>query len=545
MTALVNVLVQAALALLLATSPADAPPVESSEVPSTPREPDAPGDEDGEEDDDEDDDGAPDPRVFADANLATLGSPGAVFWVNRVGGIVGFQSLGEVAYLAVRPHFNWTTMFADTWEFSLSLDVPLRFEIHDARADRGFRNAGRFRTEDWDEASDYVQVLHDVRLGAKGVTPVWARVDAFRATTLGHGTVVRHYNPNLVVDTSRTQVEVGGAASFGSVVAYLDSLTGPRVLGGRATVTPFFYIPIPVLQTLAVGVHAFADADAPVRGILDDHDLDGDGRRHTELEANPDTGAPHYVPGAIVAYGASAETSFYRTSRISLEAWADVSILESGVPTDSGKDPPTYHNIPTRAVRASGLTVGTRGRFVFGDRWPHAFHTRLEYRTYEPGFQHGYFDALYDVERVQHGSGGASLEDSTKLQRILSRTGPQVQGGYLEIGWRWMDRVAILVGLELADSQPDNALVVHLEVPRLGPWTLLATWQRRGAASVGDLFTAGFGDGDLFTLQTRIEAMEWLHLSLEITTPFATLDRGTTSSLFQLDFNIELGIPYL
>ncbi len=523
--------------------PSEGPP--SEDVPSE----DAPAEAAPAEDPDE---GAPDPRLFADYNLATLGAPGAVFWVNRVGAIVGVQSLGEVAYLAIRPHFNYETTFAEVWQFSLSLDVPLRIEIHDARSDRGFSNAGRFRTEDWDELSDYLQVLHDVRLGAKGVTPFWARIDAFRATTLGYGSVVRHYNPNLAVDTSRTQVEVGAAASFGSVVAYLDSLTGPRVLGGRATVTPFFYIPVPVLETLSAGVHAFADVDAPVRGILDIDDVDDDGRRYNELEANLDTGAPRYVPGAIVAYGASIETVFYRTPRLSLEAWADMSILESGLPTDSGKhDPPNTHNIPTRAVRASGLTVGARGRFIHGDRWPHALHARLEYRTYEPGYQPGYFDELYDVERVQYrpprtsAGTGVSLADRTKLQSILGRTGPQVQGGYVEVGWRWMDRVAVLFALDLADTQPDNAMTVHLEVPRLGPWTLLATWQRRGAASLGALFTDGFGAGDLFTLQTRLEAMEWLHFSLEVTTPFATLDRGTTSSLLRVDFNIELGIPYL
>ena len=67
-------------------------------------------------------------------------------------------------------------------------------------------------------------------------------------------------------------------------------------------------------------------------------------------------------------------------------------------------------------------------------------------------------------------------------------------GGYFELSYSMSHYLALSLGFEVNDAPPDprcnsglgcgnNSMFVHIEVPKLGPWNFLATYQRRNAAT--------------------------------------------------------------
>ena len=136
-----------------------------------------------------------------------------------------------------------------------------------------------------------------------------------------------------------------------------------------------------------------------------------------------------------------------------------------------------------------------------------------------------------------------------KLLQVLGRSpdGPRVNGGYFELSYSMGHYLALSLGFEVNDTTPDNALFVHLEVPKLGPWAFIATYQRRNAETFATLFDPAFGSTttDMFLLQTRLGIVDVLHLALEVMTPFGIGPESLFRNVVQVNFIIELGFPYL
>jgi hypothetical protein len=284
-----------------------------------------------------------------------------------------------------------------------------------------------------------------------------------------------------------------------------------------------------------------------LRNRLDENDVDDDGRREEEIEVNQNTFQPEYVSSAVVAYGLSVEMKLVDTEQVDYKTYVDYSFLESGVPTDNPSDH-RYVNIPTDPVRASGFTWGNLLRMNVGHDPVHALRLRAEFRRYDPNYLPSYFDTLYEIQRVQYfGSASASkdqLENSTKLQKVLNREGDQVNGAYFETSWRITHYLATAVGIEWNDQTDDNNLFLHFEVPHIGSWQFLATYNRRNAANLEDLFDFGLGGNDVMIVKMRYGFFSWWHMNLEALTPFGIGPESIFRNTVQVNVNAEFGFPY-
>ena len=487
---------------------------------------------------------------FVKGELASIGAIGFVPWENRVGGILGVERLGPIWFALLKPEINYTMEILDR-PFTLSFGIPLRLQLYDTRPDGGWSYAGHIRSEDWNRPQSYAQVIQAIRWGGKE-KHFFLDIDQFRASTIGHGLIMRRYNQNMDFNIRRVSAELDVFSDFGGGELYLNDITRPNVLGGLLFIKPLSFIDREnsMMRSFSIGATFMADVDAPLRNRLDLNDVDNNGRRTNQVLVDQDHFLPQYVSTAVLAYGVDAELKLLDQDGVDWKTYIDYSFLQSGVPKDDG-GPLTFNDIPTRAVRSSGFAWGHLVRMNFGSNPVHALRFRVEFRTYQPNYLPGYFDVLYDVQRVQYLSGsglkGAALANNTKLVQVLGRDpdGPWCHGGYLEASYRIGDFFAFAFGLEMNNRTADNGLFVHVEVPRLWRWQFMATYFRRGATDFADLWKWFQGGNDLFIAKTRLYILEWFAVSVEAMTPFGIDSQNFFRSTLQINGNLEFSYPYI
>ncbi len=488
-------------------------------------------------------------ELAVEGELANIGAIGLVPWENRFGLTIGVERLGEIFYGVATPQINYTNPSWGGRPFTMSFGVPLRFEILDARADQRWDNAGRFRKEDWDEASDFAQVIRYITYGGKE-KHLYLDINAFKSSSIGHGTILKRYNPNLNLNTRRISAQFDGFFDYGGVETYLNDITGPNVLGGLLFLKPLSIIDSKnyVMRSFSIGFTVVADLDAPLRNRIDENDIDSDGRRK-EILVDQDNFQPDFIGTEVVSYGLDVEVKLVDTDIVDWKTYVDYSFLETGVPNDDLAHP-RFDNIPTRGVRSKGFAWGHLVRINTGVDPIHALRIRTELRRYDYNYLPSYFDSLYEVQRVQYFSGSArttaDLATRTKLQQVLGRDpdGPGVTGFYFESSWRVGHYFALSLGLEMNNQTPDDNLFVHMEVPHLGSWQFIATYHRRTRDSFGDLFVFDFADNDVFILKTRYGLHDTFHLNLEALTPFGIGPESLFRNTIQVNLNAEFGFSY-
>lgn len=542
-----------------AAAPAKAPTPKSAATTKPEAAPAAPSDQDPTAGKDEikapDDKDAPKKKHdFVKGELASVGSVGLVPWENRVGAVLGVEGLGNAYYASVTPSINYSTTLMDQ-DFSMTFGVPLRWQLVDTRPpaadgsdEHGWSHVGRFRTQDWDEVGDYAQFIRSIQFGGKE-SHVYVDINAFKASSLGHGTIMRRYNPNLDFNRRQVSGEIDGFMDYAGAEAFVNNVVAPNVIGGLAFIKPLSFINRKnyVMRSFSLGVTAVADLDAPLRAKLDLADVNNDGVRSRQYLVDQDTYKAQYLSTQVVATGLDAEIKLVDTKTTDWKTYVDYSMLMSGIPTDGNR--PVDGMPPTRYVNSGGLTWGNLVRINLGEDRVHALRLRAELRRYDQNYQPSYFDVMYEVQRLQYLIGSRTANpNGTKLQTVLGRPilndGAKVLGMYMEASWRIDEIFAMAVGLEVNDSEPDNNLFVHVEIPEWKNLQLLATFHRRSASSAGDLFGFNSTGREVFLAKARYRVVEWFHINAEAVTPFGI---GPDSFFANsLDFNVrfEFGFNY-
>jgi len=484
-------------------------------------------------------------KKIIEGELANVGGLGLVPWENRFGVVIGLERLGEIFFIGIKPEINWSH---EVWDrpFSMSFGIPFRLQLLDTRADRRWSNAGKPRAADWDQVSDWAQIIQFVKWGGKE-KHFYLNVNQYESSSLGHGTIVKRYNQNLNFNARRVSLQFDGFLDWFGGETYLNDLVGPNVLGALVFVKPLSFIDRSnyMYRSFSVGFTIASDIDAPLRNKLDFDDVDDDGRRANEIKINQSNFEPQYVPTAVLGYGVDVEEKWIDTGVVDWKSYLDYSWLETGVPTDSGPSQ-TWSDIPTRAVRSGGFTLGQLVRVTLGEGL-HALRFRAEYRTYDFNFLPSYFDVLYEAQRVQYyTSGGRSSRDianMTKVQQVLGRDpdGPRVHGVYLEGSWRMSHYLAVAMGFEMNNQTADDSLFLHVEVPMLDWWQFMATYHRRTASGFKDLFAWFSGENDLFIAKSRFAIGDIFAVTLEALTPFGIGPESFFRSTVQVNLNVELG----
>ena len=491
---------------------------------------------------------------FVKGELASVGSIGLVPWENRVGAVVGMERIGDVFYAAITPSINYSTELNDQ-PFSMSFGVPLRLEVVDTRPANaatgdahGWSHAGRFRKQDWDEIGDFAQIIRQIQYGGKE-SHLYVDVNAFKASSIAHGTILKRYNPNLNLNSRQVSGEIDGFTDWVGGELFVNNVVAPNVIGGLVFVKPLSFVNRQnyVMRSFSLGLTAVADVDAPPRAKLDLADVDNNGIRERQYLVDQNTYKPFYTATTVLATGIDAEVKLVDTKNTDWKTYLDYSMLMSGLPTDGNH--PVDGFPPTRYVSSGGLTWGNLIRLNFGNDTVHALRLRAEVRRYDQNYLPSYFDVMYEVQRLQYRIGSRTADpNGTKVQAILGRPitndGAAVIGAYFEASWRIAEIFAMAVGIEVNDTEPDNNLFVHLEMPEYKNFQFLATFHRRSATTAGNLFGFKSTGREIFLAKARYRVVDWFHINAEAITPFGIGPDSFFANTLDFNVNLEFGFGY-
>ncbi|MSP90669.1 MAG: hypothetical protein EXR79_02505 [Myxococcales bacterium] len=479
-------------------------------------------------------------------------------WENRFGIVGGIERIGDVYYLGFTPQINYSREVLEL-PFSMSFGAPVRLEVHDTRpyngktgaesAGGGFKHIARFRSADWDEPADFAQLIRGVQWGGKE-GHFYLDVNAFKASSIGHGALLKRYNPNLNLNRRRVSAQFDAFGDYFGGETFVNDITGPNVVGALGFVKPLSLINRDnyLMRSFSLGLAFAADLAAPLRNLIDYNDLDNDGRREGEFAIDQKTFQPKTTDTQVFAFGADAEIKLIDTQTTDWKTYLDYSMLASGLPVD--RDAKVWDDGKmgaTKGVQSAGLTWGNLLRLNVGDTTRQALRLRGELRRYDHNYLPGYFDVLYEVQRVQYklGAGGRPNPTGTKLMEVLSRKGTgQVFGAYFEASWLVQDLLALAFAVEVNNETPDNNFFLHFELPHLRSFQFLATLHRRSAPSAGNLFAFDFTSRDILIVKGRYRVSDILHINVEALTPFGIGPDSYFNNTIDFNINAELGFSY-
>jgi hypothetical protein len=511
------------------------------------------------------------PKRFIEGELANVGAIGLVPWENRFGIVAGVEQIGDTFFAAVTPQINWSRDVLDL-PFSMSFGAPFRMELYDRRpynnktgvdsAGGGFKHIGRFRSQDWNSPGDFAQLIRGIQWGGKE-GHFYLDVNAFKASSIGHGALLKRYNPNLNLNIRRVSAQFDAFGDYGGGETFVNDVTGPNVVGALAFLKPLSFIDREsyLMRSFSIGATFAADLKAPLRNHLDYLDADKDGLRELELEVDQKTFQPKYTTTQVFGYGIDSEIKLVDTKTTDWKTYVDYSMLASGLPVnpndpawereDADKGTVQTGKFPaTKGVQSGGFTWGNLLRLNLGDETVHALRIRGELRRYDANFLPTYFDAMYEAQRVLYGRGvaGQPNVNDTKLQAVLGRDAKKIGtvfGMYGEFSWLVQDIMALAFAIELNNETPDNNFFMHFELPRWQRFQFLATYHRRSVAKVADLFSFDEKTGrNILILKGRYRVADILHLNLEAITPYGSNPENFFESTVDFNLNAEIGFSY-
>ncbi len=478
---------------------------------------------------------------------------------SRAGLRVDVERVGEVYYLAFRPLFAWSDADGDP---ALLVSVPLRFELLDTRgatSDERFGDLFALRTADWASVWDVVRTVELLRLGGPDAR-FEAEVSTFTPLTLGHGTWVRRYNPNLTVTGRRLATRLAGRAPLGEVELLVDDPFDPRVLGAHGAIRPAGTADAGWASRLAVTGTLVADIDAPLMNRLDLFDADRDGRRD-EILLTGAADRPSYLDGLVAAWAVGVALGPEAADR----GWSG--FLEIGGLTGPLPRPcadwegpevercpavfgavndglaPQPSELETERVGALGGVVGLERRLVTegGGR----LLGRVEGRLGERGAHFRYFDLLYPLQRVlfrvPDGADGATLANRTKAREVLAASDRLVPALAAEVHWRSAGGLEAAAGVDAAFGAPQGGWFAHLGMPdgrHLG-WSLAYHKRASAADELGDL-----GRGAVLLAAARATLLPILHLNARALVPLDVGAHALEDRLFDVTLGVELAFDY-
>ena len=121
-------------------------------------------------------------------------------------------------------------------EFAVEVGAEFRLRvIDDPPAQRADDIGGVLRRRDWDEASDFGQILRSLRIGhPDGV--FWIEAGAVRKRTLGLGHLLSRYSNQDNPDYHPAAATIGAAYKAVNVQLFASDIFGPRIFAGELAV---------------------------------------------------------------------------------------------------------------------------------------------------------------------------------------------------------------------------------------------------------------------------------------------------------------------
>jgi len=267
-----------------------------------------------------------------------------------IGGGFGMNFIdGELYYrFSFRPEISFSN-------FGVGLDVNFDIDRH-----------GNIRKENFNETSDYLSLIRYVRYGEKN-DPVFIKAGALDYYTLGHGSIIQHYNNSPTYDNRRIGLVFDLDLGKAGIESIYSSFSPAGIFGIRAYARPLQFTTaadIPILGNLEVGASFVTDINKDA-GILNGY-FDSISK---DFKVTQDT-------GSIDIFGFDIGLPIVKTRATELTLYADYAkIVNFG----------------------SGIATGIMFTFKAGDLL--SASTKLERRFNKVQYLPSYFNSLHEVNR--------------------------------------------------------------------------------------------------------------------------------------------------
>ena len=460
----------------------------------------------------------PPPQAFIKGELSSfIGSSKLVTKNNRIGVRLGAELVDGIFYQTFNPELD--LRFG---QFQFGLGVPLAIEIYDMNFENlsvgegeevdwteGFGNAGRFRTEDWDEPSEYIRFIRYATWGKKE-DHIFASLSQVGNNSLGHGALMRRYSANIDPNSVRVALQFDMYNDYAGFELMSNSIVDWDVFGALAFIKPLsFFLDSPIARSWSIGFTWLADRHAPVTleksafglpPVANPFYLSG--------ENHPDSLSTSFLQGM----GVDMEIKVLKTESVDLKPFVDFSFMLPGDP--SGE-------VPLEPEWGWGFTAGLLGRFNVGQDPVHAFRLIAEFRSFTPTYLPGYFDTFYEVQKYLSNLNYADYTSHgrlppTKFEDVFVERKGQDQryGYYVEFNYSIVENLTLTLALEGSNADRSTNFLAHIEVPALSWLQFFASYHHRSMDGLGELFASEMGNRIIFAA-VRLRVFPFLFINFQ------------------------------
>lgn len=362
--------------------------------------------------------------------------------------------------------------------FGLGLNLILYYDIEE----------GEFRESEYNETEDYLKLIRYIRYGRHPKNDdIYLKAGALDAATLGHGFIINRYKTDVDYDNRRAGLICNLNYEYWGLETFTNNMFLGDVIGLRAIAKPLAGNPIPKINEIGFGFSYVTDRSAPF--ILQNDETffyDEDNPEDSYWAAPPDDLPDWDEDGifivedrdSITVWGADAEFPLFRGNMLGLNFYLDYAQMRN-VGDESG-------------AFSSGIGAG----FVFNFKLTESnkLYLKAEKRFMDSNFIPGYFDSLYEIERVQFSTDFPLVTKQAYLASLPDDD--DYEGIYAEAAFE------ILGTLQVWGTFQDNQ-----DVPNDGSIKMGAGFKEISGISIAAEYTRKNIDdsdlNDMFTLDDR------------------------------------------
>lgn len=266
--------------------------------------------------------------------------------------------------------------------------LPVRFIIYN---NDNIETAGKiFPKEDWDDARDYVSILTFFQYGFKSDL-FYFYFGEHKNRYVRNGTILGGYFNNLKLRFPKRGVNIEVNTDYAGLDFFMDDVTPPNVVGGRAYVKPVsFFSKQNYANNLEIGASYFADIFSPYNISI----VSPGGIPKRDIEKYTDH-----------LFGFDISFRFVATKLYHMKFYSDINKIVDG---------------------GFGLHFGLEHEFLLPFSTDMKILSRWEYRAMESNYIPSYFNTFYDTEREYYRNG----QTKSRFVNDSSREGLDWTHGY-------------------------------------------------------------------------------------------------------------------
>lgn len=465
---------------------------------------------------------APKPNFYK-GELTSIGPQMQPVQGNRVGAVVGWRTIAFTHYAMVSPLVDLKFRPGGV-PIEFGVWAPLNIELIDLRIDPdsakasrfGTKNAGRIRAVDWNEWQDYARILRYFTIGRKE-DRIYLNLNQTAANTLGHGALISRYIPNFDLNTAKVSAALDMYNDWAGFQLYTDDVLRANLAGALLFVKPLAWLSNPVARSLSIGGSFVGTRNAPLRLAPDRID---ERNRRFIVERS----------AAVYGWDVDAEVKVFKNETADIKVYADYAQLIPQAASSAvyRTDPPPAGApllVDRRFEGGWGASGGMLARFNFGTPLQ-AARLRLEARAFNQNYQPGYFDALYELQRLKFVSDLYPVQPRPADERVVGATPTKYAqvfdasrprrlyyGGMLEFSYAVVGYFGLTLALEDSTFRNYARFLAHIEVPATKWFTLSASYYKWSFNGYSDLFNLAQGNGVLVS-SARIHPLPLLYFNL-------------------------------